>query len=115
MLLYIKARMHSIAGMKNLLISSLTALSLLTIMALASPANAECYADYKAKRDNPLRLHYGVIELPNATCADPALAKAQIADRIGQSGWQLLNVLSIFDETGLGDKKESAGKFFLRF
>ena len=115
MLLYIKARVHSIAGMKKLLISSLTALSLLTIMALASPANAECYADYKAKRDNPLRLHYVVIELPNATCAIPARAKAQIADRIGQGGWQLLNVLSIFDKAGLGDKKESAGKFFLRF
>jgi len=27
----------------------------------------------------------------------------------------LLNVLSIFDKAGLGDKKESAGNFFLRF
>ncbi len=115
MILNIQAGVHMVVLMKKLLISSVTALSLLTIMALASPAKAECYADYKAKRDNPLRLHYGVIELPDAICADPAQTKAEIAARIGQNGWRLLNVLSIFDETGLGDKKESAGKFFLRF
>ena len=27
-------------------------------LALAGPAAAECYADYKAKRDEPLKLHY---------------------------------------------------------
>ncbi|HGG65793.1 MAG TPA: hypothetical protein ENK34_14610, partial [Rhodobacteraceae bacterium] len=30
----------------------------------AFAADAACYADYKAKRDNPLKLHYGVVELP---------------------------------------------------
>jgi hypothetical protein len=98
--------------MKNATVSSLFAIALL---GLAGAANAACYADYKAKRDNPLRLHYGVIELPDAACADPSLSRAEIVKRIAESGWQLLNVLSIFDETGLGDKKASAGKFFLRF
>ena len=55
------------------------------------------------------------MELPDAVCVDPDLSRAEIASRIGKSGWKLLNVLSIFDETGLGDKKASAGKFFLRF
>jgi len=34
-----------------------------TLMALAGNAQAACYADYKAKRDDPLRLHYGVAEI----------------------------------------------------
>ena len=39
---------------------------LLLLAALAQPAHAAgCYADYKAKQDNPLQLHYGVIELPD--------------------------------------------------
>ena len=98
--------------MKN---APLSAVLVIAVLALAGTANAACYADYKAKRDNPLRLHYGVIELPDAACADPDLSRAEIVKRIAESGWQLLNVLSIFDETGLGDKKASAGKFFLRF
>jgi hypothetical protein len=28
------------------------------VIALSTAANAACYADYKAKRDNPLQLHY---------------------------------------------------------
>ena len=44
-------------------------LSLAAIMALtlAQPAQAaDCYADYKAKQDSPLRLHYGVMQLRGA-------------------------------------------------
>ncbi len=32
-------------------------------LVLAGPAAAECYADYKAKRDEPLQLHYGVAQV----------------------------------------------------
>ncbi|MFV2001858.1 MAG: hypothetical protein ACC619_02650 [Paracoccaceae bacterium] len=98
--------------MKTTLRSTLIATLL---MVMAGPLSAACFADYKAKRDNPLRLHYGVIELPGAACADPALARAQIAKRIGADGWKLLKFLSIFDESGLEEKKDSAGKFYLRF
>ena len=41
--------------MMRLLIGTATALAL--GLALASPAAADCYADYKAKQDRPLRLH----------------------------------------------------------
>lgn len=85
----------------------------LALMA-ASPAHASCYADYKAKLDSPLRLHYGVIELPDTACTKQA-AQAQIAQRIGVDGWKLLNILSIFDAGGLEERKDSAGQYFLRY
>ncbi|WP_456390740.1 hypothetical protein [Profundibacter sp.] len=85
----------------------------LALMA-AAPANASCYADYKAKLDSPLRLHYGVIELPDMACTKKA-AQAQIAQRIGADGWKLLNILSIFTADGLEERKDSAGQYFLRY
>ena len=85
----------------------------LALMA-AAPASASCYADYKAKLDSPLRLHYGVIELPDTACTKQA-ASAQIAQRIGADGWKLLNILSIFNADGLEERKNSAGQYFLRY
>jgi len=90
-------------------------LAALLVLLLAAPANAACFADYKAKRDKPLRLHYGIIELPDAVCGDAALTRAEIQKRIAKGKWQLLNVLSIFDATEAQNRKESAGQFFLRF
>ncbi len=80
----------------------------------ASSATAECYADFKAKRDNPLRLQYGVIELPDSACSKDAAAQ-QIASRIGADGWQLLTVLSLFGPEGLEQRKAQAGQFFLKY
>ncbi len=80
---------------------------------LATPASAACYADYKAKQDDPLQLHYGVIELPDAAC-DPQSAADQLRARLGD-GWQLLQVMSVFDDAGLEQRKASAGQFFLRY
>ncbi|MFV2054282.1 hypothetical protein [Aliiroseovarius sp. YM-037] len=80
----------------------------------ASPAWANCYADYKAKQDNPLRLHYGVVELPDNAC-DRDAAAAAIAARIGGDGWRLLNVVSIFDASGLPSREASAGEYYLRY
>lgn len=85
----------------------------LALMA-ASPVAASCYADYKAKQDSPLRLHYGVIELPDTACNKKA-ASTQTAQRIGAGGWKLLHILSIFQADGLGERKHSAGQYFLRY
>jgi len=81
----------------------------------AMPAAASCYADYKAKRQNPLRLHYGVIQLPDSSCSGRKAAAREIETRIAKGGWQLLNVMSIFKHDGLAERKESAGKFYLRY
>jgi len=87
----------------------------LIAMAAALPAQAACYADYKAKRDAPLRLHYGVIELSDAACGSAAAAAQEIAGRIGRDGWTLLNIMAIFGAEGLAERRDSAGQFYLRY
>lgn len=87
----------------------------LTLAVAAGSAEAACYADYKAKQDSPLRLHYGVIELPDSACGDPGRAADEIARRIARDGWSLLDVLATFGDEGLGQRQESAGQFFLRY
>jgi len=96
--------------MKHLIIS------LAAAIALAAPGPSwagECYADYKAKQDSPLRLHYGVLKLSGA-CA-PGPARTEAATRLANGGWALLNVLSIFGPEGLSERKANAGPYFLRF
>ncbi len=90
-------------------------LPLVALLGLASPASAACYADYKAKQDNPLKLHYGVIELPDADCHDRGRARADVARRIGGDGWKLLNVMGTFGPEGLDSRRSSAGAYFLRY
>lgn len=81
---------------------------------LALPAQAAgCFADYKAKQDNPLRLHYGVAQI-NGAC-DTRSAAAELAPRLNAQGWTLLNVVSVFGEDGLASRKDSAGPNYLRF
>jgi hypothetical protein len=91
--------------------------SLLTIAALslaALPAQAAgCYADYKAKQENPLRLHYGVAQI-SGTCSRAA-AQAQLSQRLAANGWTLLNIVSVFGDEGLNQRRSSAGQNFLRF
>jgi hypothetical protein len=81
----------------------------------ALPAQAACYADYKAKQDNPLRLQYGVIELPDSACGSRDAAEVEVRARLAGAGWELLNVVGIFGADGLEQRRESAGDFFLRF
>ena len=80
----------------------------------ASPAMAGCYADYKAKQDNPLQLHYGVVELSDSNC-NMAAARQDISSRISSQGWTLLEVVSIFDDSGLASRQANAGQYFLRY
>ena len=89
--------------------------TLLLSLSLPLEAGAACYADYKAKRDDPLRLHYGVIELPDAACSNRQAARQEIARRIGRDGWQLLSVEGIFGEGALDQRRSSAGEYFLRY
>lgn len=89
---------------------ALLALALLA----AAPAQAECYADYKAKQDNPLRLHYGVAQLPDDACTKQAASRL-LAPRLARDGWTLLNIVSIFGPEGLAQRKASAGEYFLRY
>lgn len=94
--------------------SALKPLALALAVALASPAGAECYADYKAKQDDPLRLHYGVMEISDRAC-DKRGAEREVAGRLRAAGWTLLNVISVFGPEGLGERNGSAGEYFLRY
>lgn len=86
---------------------------LLAVLMLAQPAAAACYADYKAKQDDPLRLHYGIIELPADPCTIAA-AEAALQDRLAD-GWQLLQVVGTFGNDGLDSRRNDAGAYFLRY
>ena len=96
--------------MRHVLIP-LAVTALMTLSASASAA--ECYADYKAKKDNPLRLHYGIVQL-QGPCKRRA-ARAEVSARLNAGGWKLLNVLSVFGPEGLNQRRGNAGRFFLRF
>ena len=84
------------------------------LLVLAAPVAAQtCYADYKAKQDDPLKLHYGVAEIPGA--CSKGNAKAQLAPRLTSGGWTLLGVVSVFGPDGLDKRKANAGAYFLRY
>lgn len=97
--------------MKTQLLLSTLALGAL----LALPAQAACYADYKAKQENPLKLHYGVVQVDISPCAMSDKVTSQVRQRLQAAGWQLLQVQSVFDDSGLGRRKQDAGQYFLRF
>lgn len=86
----------------------------LSAFLVAGSGQAACFVDYKAKQDDPLRLHYGVMQL-EGDCEDEAMVEEEIMERLMGSGWQLLAVDSIFDEDGLEERQDSAGEFFLRY
>ena len=83
--------------------------------ALTAVPAAACYADYKAKRPDPLQLHYGVIDLPESDCQGKEDARDAIARRVGADDWTVLTVMSLFGESGLAGRRESAGEFYLRY
>jgi len=96
---------------KKTIISLVLGLSLVA----AAPASAGCFADYKAKTENPLRLHYGVVKLPDAACSNSGRAASIVKQRLAARGWELLKVLSTFDDSGLASRKAKAGANFLKF
>ena len=102
-ILNIRPDRRSLIVMKHILLS-LAAAGLLALSAPSAQA-AECFADYKAKQENPLRLHYG----------SRASAQAQLTDRLAANGWTLLTIVSVFGKDGLNQRKASAGPNFLRF
>jgi hypothetical protein len=75
--------------MKHLVLILALALTL-----TASAASAACVAEYKAKRDNPLRLNYGTVVVSGDTCTAAAV-RAAVEAQLAQGGWTLLSILSV--------------------
>lgn len=87
----------------------------LLALVASGPAFAECFADYKAKQDGPLRLHYGVAQVSDSACGSRRAAADELAPRLAGDGWTLLNVVSTFGPEGLDERRDSAGQYFLRY
>ena len=82
---------------------------------IAGTASANCYVDYKAKRaSGDLELHYGVMQILQS-CDNRKALKSEVAQRIAGDGWQLLRIMSSFDESQLQGKQADAGPYFLRY
>ncbi len=73
-------------------------LALTGVLLLATPslAQAACTAEYKAKRDNPLELHYDVAQISGPCTIENA--RAQLADQLSRRGLILLKVLSVSEQ-----------------
>lgn len=106
-ILHIIEEYGSVKAMKKL------AIYLFALMLFALPAHAGCFADYKAKAEPPLQLHYGVIAL-DGPCSRES-AQAEISRRIAKDGWSLLKVISLFDKAQARQKAPSAGEYFLKY
>ena len=76
---------------------------------------ADCYADYKAKKNKPLRLHYGIARIDPSVCKDRDAAVLDLRARLQTNGWILLKLMDFFDQEGLEERKENAGAYFLKY
>ncbi|WP_417722417.1 hypothetical protein [Salipiger sp.] len=93
----------------------LTALTLTLALALPAASEAACFVEYKAKRDEPLKLQYGIAALPVAVCPSRDSAAAQLGPRLDRAGWTLLTVQSLSTAEPTAKMKANAGEFYLRF
>lgn len=83
---------------------------------MAAAGQAECFVGYKAKQDDPLRLHYGIMHVTDAPlCADAALLEGHIANRLGDAGWTLLHIVEVQQTPPTDEQREVAGDYFQRF
>jgi hypothetical protein len=83
-----------------------TLIIVLALALTALPASAACRVEYKAKRDNPLKLDFNTAQLPDEACASKRAAAAALAPRLAQDGWTLLSIVSI---VGGGSKGQGNG------
>lgn len=84
------------------------------LILLPAMAEASCYATYKAKQDDPLRLHFGVAEMSDKNCSQGD-AKKDLKSRLRKEGWILLKIEEMIGEDELGKVRASAGEYFLRY
>ena len=94
---------------------------LLGPQALAQGPEAQCYAEYKARKGPPLKLHYGVMALEGVACERRRRAKAEVTDRLAVDDWEVLKLMAVFEVGDTVTRREfrkmetDAGRYFLRY
>jgi hypothetical protein len=89
------------------------AIAALLLVSTIGAAGAACLVDYKAKKEDPLQLHYGIIAIEDdAACEDP---DEVVAERIAVDGWQLLTVMGKLTEEEAEQRQTDAGAYYLRY
>ncbi len=83
-------------------------------LALPSAAAADCYVSYKAKKEPPLQLHFGIVRLGGA-CPSSGVAASAVAGRVSSGGWTLLNVVSLSSSPPSSSERANAGAYYLRY
>lgn len=94
--------------MKHILLSGLV------LFGSASFAQAACYVHYKAKQEDPLKLHYGIAQVADAACNRDA-ANPILGARLTNQGWTLLNIVKVSPQAPTQEEQANAGEYFLRF
>jgi hypothetical protein len=84
------------------------------VIFLTQSAQAACYADYKAKQENPLKLHYGIMKFDSVECT-ASIVQKKVALRLLPHGWTLLNLLTVSRKLPTTQRKDNAGENFLRY
>ncbi len=93
------------------LLRRLAAASILVLLAFPSAAAADCYVHYKAKRNSPYGLHYGIVALSGNCPSSPA---GVVQSRISSGGWTILNVVKVTSSPPSSTEKRSAGSHYYR-
>lgn len=89
-------------------------LTLATFTALAAPAHAACYAEYRAQRQNPVQLAFGVAEIRGGYC-DASTAATYLRNALGRSGWTLSNIVSTVNRNSAPGNSGYTNGHYLRF
>jgi hypothetical protein len=81
---------------------------------LSSAAHAEdCFVLYKAKKDNPLKLHLGLMKI-DRTCSDDTI-EAISRLRLQPAGWSLLQIVNVSKDIEVEKIKRDLGEYFLKY
>ena len=96
------------------MIKLIVAVTFLWSACLSSVAHAEnCFILYKAKKDNPLKLHLGLMKI-DRTCSDDAI-EVILRRRLLPAGWSLLQIVNVSQDIAVEKIKRDLGEYFLKY
>lgn len=73
----------------------------------------ECFVLYKAKKDNPLKLHLGLIQI-NGQCSDHDV-EGITSKRLSSTGWKLLQIVTSSGNIDTKKMESDLGDYFLKY